>query len=399
MKRAIILFILVVLIAPPSFSLSLDAKQMYQPGETMIAKITGEILEPISKDKVKLVKEGTNNPVGFEYDVKRLGENYFIWGILPLNTQTTSYTLTIDDISTTINGVPNKTSIKQNIILNGSTIRYTINPGFIISEKEFSMVFILNDDLSQTIQTSFPQRETINLFPGENKITFGISNLNEGFQIVNFGIYDVPMYISRNYNPRLVFLPSLLSSTLLVSKPEPLRFIIINSGNVDLNNVTLSYDNKKFILYPERIEFLGVNKTLEINLSVKNTGSYLEDNIIAKFGNVSFNLPIKINFTTNKSQVLIPKINATKLTGYYCSELKGKSCSPSQECTGQIVESIDIKNCCLASCEEQKTSSSFSWAGYLIIGLVLIVLVIIGGRYLKSRKHGSGDIGSLIKKN
>ena len=397
MKRIIFSLILALFLLPLAIGISVDVKPVYQPGETLIAEIKGNIIEPISSEDVRLIKEGTNNPVGFEYDIKRLGDSYFIWGTLPSNPQTTNYTLIIDDISTTSNGVPNKTSIKQKIIINGSIIPYSIKPGFVIAENEFTLNFFLNGDSSQAIQTDFPHAESLVLSPGENEFDFNTNSLFEGFQSFTFGIYKLPFYISKNYNPKLTFTPIFLSSTILISKPH-VTFHIRNTGNADLENITLQYDNEIFTLSPQTINLIKVNQTLEINLSVKKTGGIIEETITASTNNLTVELPVKIQFTENESEIIIPMLNnTTSLVKYYCSELNGKSCPSNQECSDQVVESLDIAKCCLASCTAPK-KSSYSWIGYLILAVVLVILVIIGGKYLKTRKQNkSPSLNSLMK--
>src|SRR3989344_2841966 len=96
-----VLFCVVALMQVAS-ALSSNLKQTYLPSETAIGKISGSVLEPISERQIK-VKRG-NQDVGVEYGLKKIGGNYFVWFISPVTKE--NYTFIIEDVITTVNGVP-----------------------------------------------------------------------------------------------------------------------------------------------------------------------------------------------------------------------------------------------------------------------------------------------------
>ena len=57
MKRIIFPLILALFLLPLAIGISVDVKPVYQPGETLIAEIKGNIIEPISSEDVRNKKE------------------------------------------------------------------------------------------------------------------------------------------------------------------------------------------------------------------------------------------------------------------------------------------------------------------------------------------------------
>ena len=100
MKKAASIFLLSIILLQLASAISTTIKPVYQPGETMIIEIQGNILEPIKKEDIELKR--VNVQVPFEYDFKKIGSKYFLYAILPQSQN--NYTLYIKNIATTSNG-------------------------------------------------------------------------------------------------------------------------------------------------------------------------------------------------------------------------------------------------------------------------------------------------------
>jgi len=404
MKKAWLL--LVILLIPSALAISIDMKPIYQPGETMIIEIFGNILEPIAFENIELKR--INVQVPWEYDVKRVGEKYYLWGTVP--NEENNYTLIIKDIVTAINGVPQNIDFSQNFSTQGELISYSIKPGFVITQDDqFEMVAFLYTDFSETISVNFPEEHELTLDPGENKLTFSTlsPNIQPGFSIIQIGIYSVPILIIKEPEdgieilfPEFRFFPTEIESTILIDQEPFYPFRIINVGLDDLTNIVLEYNEDLFFITPDPIGLLGPNESIEFNLSLKVPNQDISEVIIARSGSDTIELPVIVTYTQDESEVILPEYLEEEFSenqNYYCSELAGKACAADEVCSIETISSLDVTNCCLGTCSAPK-EKSYAWVGYLIGAIILIVLVIIGGRYIKTRKKGKGQVDILKRK-
>lgn len=173
-------------------ALSSTFSEIYAPGETMIGELGGEILQPISREQVKL-KRG-HVPISFEYDIKNLGGRYFVWLIAPQSEN--NYTLTIEDVVTIVDGQTQTIDFEIAFGVRGERIDYNIKPGLIFSSSDFDVTVTLFEDFGKEIAVDFPSERVINLNPGANEIDFSISDIvGTEFLMINLGRYSVPAYL------------------------------------------------------------------------------------------------------------------------------------------------------------------------------------------------------------
>ena len=136
MKKIGSLLLLLFLISSVS-AISTDMKEIYNQGETLIVEILGNILQPIDKEDVEIFRGHVQVPI--DYDVKRVGDNYYFYGIAPLDEN--NYTLKINDILTTVNGVEQRIDFEQNFTTSNEISPYSIKPGFAIFEELEAILF------------------------------------------------------------------------------------------------------------------------------------------------------------------------------------------------------------------------------------------------------------------
>lgn len=386
-----ILFIL--LLIPIAFAISTDMKEVYQPRETLIIEILGNILEPITPEDVELKR--INVQVPWEYDVKRIGSSYYIYGLLP-NAEN-NYTLYINDIATTVNGRVERIDFNQSFTTQGEIIPYSVRPGFDIVTDELEFEIFLNRDIPEIISIDFPEEHDFTINPGENTLRFTLSDFYEQqFRIIQIGIYSIPVLILGQEEPEILTLPPLrffprnIESTILFGEEIIYPFSIINVGDEGITDLQIEFDSEIFIIEPALIESIGSNVTESFNLSLKNQNEPIDEIIILRSGDFIIEFPVIISYTEDVTEVetLYLEENYSESQGYYCQELAGISCTAGEVCSTTTVGSLDVTNCCLGTCSEPDTGGgSLVWLGWLIGAIVVIILVIIGGRYLKTRKQ------------
>ena len=397
MKRGIILFLCALLFLNSVSAISTTLKESYEKGETIIAEISGNIIEPITASQVEF-KRG-HVAVPFKYDFKKLGERYFLWAITPENEN--NYTLIIKDIVTTLSGKTETINFEQNFSVKGNLTDYSIKPGFISTKTDFSISIKLNEDAEKPITINFPSTRDVILKPGENNLLFSISDFPaKGITDINIGKYLFHAYIAQTKEnetniplPEEIILitnPSIILSTVLANDKKIYPFQIVNIGKEKAENILIEYNEELFsieradniMLEPQTAIELNLTFIGEINDETKQKG--IKDVIYIHAENASLELPIYINFTEKKEERDTPYLkNYTKLD--YCTNLDGRVCTAGEVCNGEIKTSFDGA-CCLAACVKQKEEeTSNSWIGWLIAGIVVIVIIYAYLRYKKTK--------------
>ncbi len=190
-KRILFLMVVCMFIVNVS-GISSNLADSYQPSETVIVQIAGNILEPILFSQVEIKK--VNQAVGVEGDVVKVGDNYYIWFIAPSNVNT--YTLVIEDVYTTVGGVPEIIDFSEDFDVIGDIVDYSVNPGAIFETDNFNVVVNLYEDFDKVISVDFPSAREFTLVPGAQNIYFSVDEII-GTQIttINIGHYAIPAYV------------------------------------------------------------------------------------------------------------------------------------------------------------------------------------------------------------
>lgn len=399
MKKVACVLIFIFLIGLVN-AISTNLKQTYEQGETIITEISGNILNSIDSNNVEFRRGHVLIPL--EYDFKKLGNKYFLWATAPQNEN--NYSLVIKDIITNIAGRTEEIDFEQNFSVSGNLTDYFIIPGFIIAKEDFSVDIELNNDFEKTINVDFPSLREIILKPGKNKIDFSIVDVNETklFQIA-IGKYSFLAYIiskpkevvNGNDNSEkivLEFNPKIIESVILLGEKAVYPFQIINLGNQSVSGIRLGYNGRMFTISPLEYDInLDSKGAIELNLSfignvddrTKEKG--IREIISINFENYSLEMPVFINFTEKKEEVKTPYLNNyTEIK--YCSELKGIICTAGEICDAGVKISLEGA-CCIGKCKEPESGNSKSWIGYLIAGVLLILIIYIFLRYRKTKSR------------
>lgn len=373
-------------------AISSDLKENYAPKESIIIEISGNILEPISSQQIEFRRGHVSVPV--EYDVKRLGERYFLWAIAPENEN--NYTLIINDVATTVSGKVEEIDYEKNFSVVGDLIDYSVKPGFVFAKEDFEIVVELYEDLEKEIMINFPVERNVVLKPGVNELDFSIEEIeNTQFILINIGQYNLPAYIiggekggTEAVLPVLRFNPRILESTILKgSQATRYPFSIINSGGEEIE-LALDYNKDLFVISPNSV-IIKPEEIAEFNLSLNEIGGEINESIYARSGDFSLEMPVNIMLTENIEEIDTPylKENFNESSLYYCSELEGVTCSANEVCSGESVSSLDGA-CCKGQCgEEEDEGSGRAFVGYAIAALVLIVILFVFFRYRKAKAN------------
>jgi len=191
MNKKILFFMIGCMFVVNVSAISSDLRESYAPSETAIVHLAGNILEPISSSQLKIKK--VNQAIGFEGDVVKIGDEYYVWFIAPI---AGNYTLIIENVHTTIGGIPEIVDFAQKFAVIGGRIDYSVNPGVIFKTDNFVVTANLYEDFDKTISIDFPLARAVTLRPGINYLSFSVEEII-GTQIttINIGQYAIPSYI------------------------------------------------------------------------------------------------------------------------------------------------------------------------------------------------------------
>ncbi len=386
MKRILMLAIL-FLFLPIAHAITTNMAQTYQPGETMIIKIQGNILQPITPENILFKR--AHVPIAVIYEVKRLGSDYYIYAQMPL--QPNNYSLFISNIATTVNGVATQIDFDQAFSVLGNITDYSINPGFAVVTDSLNLNAILNLDQPTTIDINFPESQTFTLQPGTNTITLSTSNVAPGVYQAAIGRYTIPIQVlgtstpptqTTNNSISIRIIPSAIRAVALAGNQTYYVFSIQNTGKNTLNNLLLSYNTNLINVAPYFVSSLQSNQSQQFNLSLSRiSGSPISTQIIVQIGEYNQSIPINISFTTNTTETTPIEDGVPQS---YCLELGGRSCTASETCSTEPVKSLDIASCCIGTCTAEKKGGGFGWIGYLSIIVIIAILVFIFLKYKKS---------------
>ncbi len=384
------MFVFVVLTSFVS-AISTNLKQEYEKGETIMAEISGNIIEDIKAEQIEFIRGHVRVP--FDYGFEKLDEKWFLWAVAPEKEE--NYTLVIRDVITTIAGRKEKINFEQNFSVRGNLTDYSIKPGAILADGNFKINIQLNEDLDRNISVDFPSEREVILKPGKNEIGFDIGDINETrFVIMKLGKYDVPVYINKKteVEKKVVVLriyPEKIESTVLFNDKVQYPFQVINVGNLSLEDIRIKYNKEIFSISTDRFE-LAAGKSIELNLSfIGKVDKYKENGIneiiLINFEDKNFELPIRITFTENESNRNTPYLkNYTTLQ--YCKEFDGIVCTAGEICDGETKTSFEGA-CCVGKCKSPETGGGRSWIGYVTAGIVIIILIYVFLRYRKTKNR------------
>ena len=388
MKKVIILLLFFVFIYSAT-ALTVETNPSYQPKETLIIEIAGNILEPIQPEDVLFKDNNVNVPI--QFDIKNLGGRYFLYAVMP--DEEGNYSLILEDVATTVNGIPAIIDFTINITVLGDIIPYTLNPGFFITQQETAEFNIfLNRDIPETISISGDSE--ITLEPGENDIEISLLDYGTGLSFTTIGIYEVPiLYLGDETPPEnlplIRFVPVTLESTVIYEEGLFFEIIIVNDGIEPINDVTFNYDNSLYLLEPQGFEVIEAGTSETIIMTVLSENPF-DDKIILNSGAYRSEMDVRIIYTTDEDQVNIPHQNQdfSETQQYYCSQQSGKICTGGDVCSIATNEARDTLFCCKGICvnPDEGNGTDLKFIGYLLLILIVLIVGAISYRFYKTKK-------------
>jgi len=206
MKKLLSLFAFLLLIFPLISAVQVEMETEFDRGETLMAKISGNFLEPIQKENIVFYRDG-HIRIPLEYDVAKIDDSYYIYALLG-DKAPNNYSLSIENTRYMQGTSISEEDIVKTFIITEEIADFSIDPGFIIADEPFTIkVQNLRDfkikikiNENQTLFKNLQGSEgDVELFSGEIKqLEFNLGN-ETSFRTVELKTtnisYSIPVYV------------------------------------------------------------------------------------------------------------------------------------------------------------------------------------------------------------
>jgi hypothetical protein len=403
MKKIIplLLFLIMVVIFPLISAIEINMPSEIPKGETIIASFSGNFIDSITKNNVFFYRGHVKT--SFDYDIARIGDIYYIYAET-VGKAENNYSINISGVRYYVGSQVSRQPILKNFKIINETADFSVDPGFIIGNQDFSV----------KVQNLQAGPITINI---NTKTDSGSSNGFFGFLFNNAKVGQ--------------------SITLLSGQIKYLNIHLEDINETTIRTITLSTENTEYNIPcyiilengPEVNATIDNNTTIDENNTIIDNETIIEDNITNKSGCSFFqtlfgtcNLTVQnetlenetvplnntnmshVNNKTNSSKdydlinignKTVAIRNGTILnesaTSKTCLQIKGKVCASGELCQNSTIYAKDAK-CCMSSCVKENGSTNTKLIGWGIVGVIVIVVLRFFFVRLKNMKRKSDPL-------
>ncbi len=389
------------MIFPIISAIEFDIKSEFKQGETLIAKVSGNFVEPILKNNIFFYRGHVRAPI--EYDVTKIDNEFYIYALLPATQN--NYSILIENAQYMEGKEVIDEDIVRNFSITDEVADFSANPGFIIAKDDFFIEVQNLQDKKISIKSNIDE-DVVDLISGEiKKIYFDFDSIEEQTKTIELSsdslVYEIPLYVFSNKTKDrerdFKFEPSIFDVSMSTNSETTRVVYIKNIGKETLEYITLSISDslKPYVSFSaEEIKELKEDSDIkiEIYLSSDSEERLIEGQITAKESNGTNTIYAYSALSLNFLKDYVPLDGEVSSTSATCLELEGNICETDNECSGDIKYAKD-GICCLGECKRVEEGSIGKLIGWLI------VLVIIGFLYwfFKNKYRGTKKDINLLK--
>lgn len=418
MKKNSLIFIFLLFI-PLATAMEIDMKTNFSQGETLIAKISGDFYEEISKESIVFNRGHVRTSI-IPF-VAEINNDFYIYAQL-LDKSPNDYSIVIKNVKYIQGNRIIEEDISKNFSINENIADFSANPGFVITDEDFFIEVRNLQDVEISLNSKMSNESSYNegffaslfsdvriessiiLEPGETKkINFEIEDL-EKFDVIELSNenlkYEIPVYIFSKEEKKkekiFRFEPSELDVSIATNS-ETFKIIYLrNIGEGTIENISFTISDSLIPymgLSIDEISEIEEDSSRKINVYFYSYDEEreIEGQITAVSGETYAYASVFLNFLKDYIPVNGEEIE-DKFVSETCFELNGKICNPNQQCGGEIEYTIDGV-CCIGTCTEIQESSIGVTIGWTIIIIVIVFLIWF---YFKKYKGAKG-ISDLMR--
>lgn len=410
MKNHVLISIFfLLLLLPLCSSVQIEMKSSYDIGETLLAKVSGNFLEPILNQDIYFYRR--HMPTTMDFNIVKIDSDYYLYAQIPFEKLPDNYSILIQGVKSIQGAQTKEEDIFYNFSITNKTADFSIEPAVLTAKSNFNILVQNLQDKTLSIKVSLSNKtsssegfwsfftgggseedSSFSLSAGESKsIPFVIENFNEGLSTIKISSenleYPVPVKVTKEpEKPDFSFEDSNLETYSQINLTKTEEIFVVNSKNKPIYNISLSlssslrdYVNLSKLIISEikenskekiEIVFFSMNETnVDGTLEAEHEGKSIELEI-------SFHV---LNQSALEEYESKNNISNTSTYPKTCAELNGIPCGEGMICNGTNATASDERFCCVGPCNKLAPSSIKKILGWslLIIGLLVLSWFLI----------------------
>ncbi len=400
--KKLVLLIFLILLLPTVLAIETTLKQEYQPGETLIAEISGNFISPLKAEQIQFYSGRLFIPM--IYDIAKMQDKYWFYALLP-NKQR-NYTLIIKQAHYFEAGEEKLQDLSFDFSVRGNLTLFSVNPGFIITNKNFD-VEAESKVRTLTVTAEFlNSTQNIEIGAGKTKtMHFSVAGVDRFtttslLLIAGNKSYKLPVAVfiatqtpeEITLSEDLRFSKSYINLTVLKNQEFQSTLTLLNTGQRNIENISLNLENLENIIkvQPEKIDKLEAGQVEKITLIInsdEDRGGKLQ--AVSEDNSAEISLSVKTIEDKKEFETIV--LETEIVEEETCESLEGEFCKADEKCEGKIILTID-GSCCIGNCKKQT-----NFAKIISLLVILIILAIIGFFVFKKLKMGKKTSEEVLK--
>ncbi len=400
--KKIIITLIILLLFPLISSVEFETNEEFDQGETLLAVISGNFLDQITRDNIFFYKEHVRIPM--IYEVGKINNDFYIYAMLTGKEQG-NYSVVIKEVRYNRGVEIVDEDIVKNFTITENTADFSLNPGFIIASEDFFLEVQNLQEERITIQIDTPEEfiseSSLELRSGETKrINFELNeqawNLSSVFEEIELSSentsYSVPVSVMSNASIteeeqelNFKFEPHIVEVSLATDSDSKRIVYILNTGDTAEDIfISVSPLLEPFVIVsPQEINTLEKNSTERVEIFITSGTEELivEGQIVASTENFTSSLILVLDFIKD----FIPEEpEDEEVIITTCAQIDGIICEDGERCTGKTNPTKD-GICCFAPavCEEIPKSQTGKIIGWAVVIVVILFLFWFFKKYKK----------------
>lgn len=401
MKKLIIILIF-LLVFPLISSVEFETKNEFNQGETLVAVVSGNFYDQITRDNVFFYKGHVRIPM--IYEIGKIQDDFYIYAMLTGKEQG-NYSVIIKEVRYARGIETVDEDIVKNFTITENTTDFSLSPGFVITPEDFFLEVQNLQEKRITIQIDMPgafiSESILELKSGEIKrINFELNEENFSSALEEIKLssenteYSVPVFIMLDINiteeeKRLNFKfePHTVAVSMATDSDSKRIVYMLNKGDtVEDIFISVSPLLEPYVtVSPQKINTFEKDSTekIEIFMISETEEMIIEGQIFATSENFTSSLILVLDFIKD----FIPDDQEDEeVIITTCAQIEGIICEEGETCTGKTSPTKD-GICCFAPaiCEETPTSQTGKIIGWTVVILVILFLFWFFRKYKKVR--------------
>jgi len=179
-------------------AVEVDMKTEFQQGETLLAKISGNFIDPILPSNVFFYRGHVRVPM--DYSILKINKEFYIYAYLPETSN--NYSLSIENVRYYSGSKIIDDNIVKDFSISSEKADFSVKPGIIFTSNNFevSVQNLKDNKITLNIDSNFDSIDSAELLSGEiKKITFGLGGVSsQSLEFIDLSsgnlAYSLPVY-------------------------------------------------------------------------------------------------------------------------------------------------------------------------------------------------------------